>query len=151
MHQLRCRNRCPVLGNVQDVPQQQQTIVDTVTLLHVQLHVGLHDVLDVIRYGFGAPSVSESLLAGGQQLIQLEDGVPPHVGLGDHLRGHQVLDGYCQVHQDLDGGVYYLRRLSVGVIFDVYEERKEVLPDVLPESDGTPKRPQARILQRQVL
>ena len=140
----------PLLRYVQEVPQQQQAVVDAVAVSEVEVLL-FDDVPHVIHDRLGAPAVGEGLLPGGQQVAQLENHVPAGVGPRHVLHGQQAFHGHGQVDQYLDRDVYDLGGLGdfLGVVPDVDEERYQVVPYVLSEADRSPERAQGFVFESQ--
>lgn len=149
IRQRTIRYRRLTLRNVQDIPQEQQTIIDTIALLNVQLGIPLDDPFDVIHHRLSASTIGERLLAGDQQSIQFEDCVSAYVGPGNRFDRQKAFDGNGQIDQDFDGGIDdFARVVDLGVIFDVDQQRDQIFLDVLSETDGSAERAQSLILDR---
>jgi hypothetical protein len=115
--------------NVENVAEQQETVVNTVALLQRQLGVLLQNTFHVVDHSFCTFAVNERLLAGHEQLVQLEDRLLADFGLGHDLHGQEAFYGHGEIDQQSDAGVQDLR------VPDIQQERDYVIFDVVAEPD----------------
>lgn len=90
-------------------------------------------MLHVLHHALGAPRLGEGLLAGVQQLVQLEDGVATHIRAVHHIHGEQALHGDGQIDQNADD------RLQDRIILGILQERYQIRPHILTKAYGAPE------------